>query len=127
MQDKTLRMRAVEGLPADFNCARDGAFCSWTLLPKRPELMVIEDTMQDPRCTFGSHRKLKMETFKASNPEGVDVCKLLSVTDSLICPGFRRWTTSRDPTACASMLEPRCWLQMGRAWGLCKLPPCFKA
>ena len=49
VQDKQLRMRAVAGLPLDFSCARDGAFCSWTLLPRMPEILVIEDTQQDPR------------------------------------------------------------------------------
>lgn len=45
-------MRAATGLPADFCCGRDGAFCSWTLLPKNPEILVIEDTIKDARSAL---------------------------------------------------------------------------
>ena len=42
-------MRAAIGMGDGYTCSREGAFCSWTLLPNSLEVMVVEDATKDAR------------------------------------------------------------------------------
>ena len=49
IQEKKLVMCASVGLPDGASIERHKAACSWTLLPKTPEVMVVEDMLEDSR------------------------------------------------------------------------------
>ena len=40
--------KALVGIPRCSH-SRDTSFCSWTLLPPVPEVLVVEDTLEDRR------------------------------------------------------------------------------
>ena len=54
VQDDKLKMKASAGLEPEFCCPRQNAMCAWTLLPKVPEVLVIEDMSKDPRWVLFS-------------------------------------------------------------------------
>lgn len=45
------RLKAREGLPIS-EAPRDISICAWTLVPPHPELLVINDTLEDARCVM---------------------------------------------------------------------------
>ncbi|KAK9816932.1 hypothetical protein WJX72_007171 [[Myrmecia] bisecta] len=51
---------AVTGMP-NLDLPRDSSFCTWTMLPKTPEVLVVEDTLRDAR--FGDLPQCKHEPY----------------------------------------------------------------
>ena len=137
VQDKQLHMRAATGIPEDFSCARDGAFCSWTLLPKKPEVLIIEDTLKDARsrpCQVQSQAFKMWDSILSTGLCRVNPCTVtaeISSVDHLSVlwhcflrassfAGSRHWIMCRAPTDFAFMPEHPLWLQTVPALGLCE-------
>jgi len=50
--------KSIVGLSVS-ETSRASSFCAWTLLPINPEVLVVEDATEDPRCVEGSFKKKK--------------------------------------------------------------------
>ena len=41
--------KSIQGLPGVTETPRTTSFCAWTLLPKNPEVLIVQDAMEDER------------------------------------------------------------------------------
>ena len=41
--------KSIQGLPGVSETPRTTSFCAWTLLPKNPEVLIVQDAMEDER------------------------------------------------------------------------------
>ena len=88
VDESRLWFKSEQGLGCS-SADRHSAFCAWTLLPKYPEMLVIEDTQLDARLTrtLWSMHLLGGERHgcRAVLPGGSPACCLVGTLRS--CPG----------------------------------------
>ena len=55
--------KSIQGLPGVTETPRTTSFCAWTLLPKNPEVLIVQDACEDERRVVGATMPLPCMHF----------------------------------------------------------------